>query len=80
VKIWVNQKLIHTNPELRPLHAGADIISTTLKPGWNSLLVKLAQPGQAGEFCVRLAQPDGSSIPGLQINAAGPMKNQLASP
>jgi hypothetical protein len=75
VKVWLNQKLVHTNPALRVLRPGADTLSATLQPGWNSLLVKLAQPGQSGAFCVRLLEPDRTPVKGLRIDPAGPRRN-----
>jgi hypothetical protein len=75
VKIWLNQKLIHANGTVRVLHPGADKLAATLNPGWNSLLVKMAQPGQGGFFCARLLKPDGTPLDDLRIAAAGPGKN-----
>ena len=44
---------------------GQDKANVKLRPGWNLLLVKVTQCTGPWSFCARLAQPDGSPLPGL---------------
>jgi hypothetical protein len=59
VRIWLNDKLIHTNPAYRGAYPDQDRIPVTLKKGWNKLLVKVLQGGGGWGFYVRFIDPEG---------------------
>jgi hypothetical protein len=69
VKVWLNDKLIHSHNTFRAVQPGADKVNVTLKAGWNSLLLKVTQLNQGWGFCARVLKPDGSAIEGLRYNA-----------
>ena len=69
VKVWLNEKLVHSNNTFRGLHPGSDKVNVILKSGWNSLLLKVTQLNQGWEFCARILKPDGSPIEGLRYDA-----------
>ena len=72
VKVWLNEKLVHSHNTFRGLQPGSDKVNVTLKSGWNSLLLKVTQLNQGWEFCARVLKPDGGSIEGLRYAAAPP--------
>jgi hypothetical protein len=39
-KIWINGKLVHSKWALRGTRLGDDMVETTLKKGWNTVLIK----------------------------------------
>ena len=69
VKVWWNEKLVHTNNATRGLTPGSDKINVTLKQGWNPLMLKVTQYCLGWEYCVRIVKPDGSKLPGLKYEA-----------
>jgi HEAT repeat protein len=69
VKVWFNDKMVHANNVARGLTAGSDKVNVTLKPGWNTLLLKITQLNQGWEYCGRLVKRDGSHLDGLQFAA-----------
>ena len=71
VKVWLNGTVVHANNTSRGLTGPADKVKITLKPGWNDLLLKVTQNNLGWGFWVRLTNPDGSRLTGLQ-SAASP--------
>lgn len=59
VRIWLNDKLIHTNPAYRGAYPDQDRIPVALKKGWNKLLVKVLQGGGGWGFYARFIDPEG---------------------
>jgi hypothetical protein len=71
-KVWLNGKLIHSNPIGGAATPGKFKVDTTLKPGFNALLMKVAQVSGPWEFCFRICKPDSSKLEGLRIQATPP--------
>ena len=69
VKVWLNGALVHAYNVARPLQIGSDKVNVNLKTGWNTLVMKITQNNLGWEFSVRLLQPDGSHLDGLQFAA-----------
>jgi hypothetical protein len=62
VRIWLNGRLVHTNPAYRGAYPDQDRIRVSLSRGWNSLLIKVL-PGAGGwGYYVRFADPEHSLI------------------
>jgi hypothetical protein len=59
VRVWLNDKLVHTNPAYRGAYPDQDRISVHLKEGRNKLLIKVLQGGGGWGFYVRFVDPDG---------------------
>ena len=59
IRIWLNSKLIHSNPAYRGAYPDQDKILVELKKGWNTLLVKILQGGGGWGFYVRFIDPEG---------------------
>ena len=59
VRIWLNDRLVHTNPAYRGCYPDQDRIPVTLKKGENKLLIKVLQGGGGWGFYVRFIDPDG---------------------
>jgi hypothetical protein len=78
VKVWFNNKLVHTNNTFRGLQPGSDKVNVTLNQGWNRLLLKVTQLNQGWAFCARLLTPDGRHLDGLKFDAS-PQKTQTTS-
>lgn len=58
VRIWLNEKLIHTNPAYRGAYPDQDKIPVILEKGWNRLLVKVLQGGGGWGYYVRFIDPE----------------------
>jgi len=58
VRVWLNDKLIHTNPAFRGAYPDQDIIPVELKQGWNKVLIKVLQGGGGWGFYVRIVDPE----------------------
>lgn len=67
VKVWLNQRVVHTNNIFRGLTPGEDKIKVSLNKGWNALLLKVTQLNAGWGFCARFRKPDGSRLDGLQF-------------
>ena len=59
VRIWLNEKLIHSNPAYRGAYPDQDKIPVVLKKGWNKILIKVLQGGGGWGFYARLIDPKG---------------------
>ena len=82
VKVWLNDKLVHTNNTFRGLQPGSDKVNVTLNPGWNQLLLKVTQLNQGWAFCVRFLTPDGRHLEGLEFDSRPPaaQRNRVNRP
>jgi hypothetical protein len=65
VLVRVNGKVVHTNPTARGVTPDQDAVEVSLEPGWNDILVKVAQFAGAWGVCLRLVEPDRSEPKGL---------------
>lgn len=70
VKAWFNGERVIAHNYVGALRVGADKADITLKPGWNTLLLKVTQNNQMWEFCARIVRPDGSPLTGLRYDLA----------
>jgi hypothetical protein len=59
VRVWLNDRLVHSNASYRSLSADQDRIKVTLRKGWNKLLVKVLTGAGGWGFALRFADPDG---------------------
>ncbi|HOX04846.1 MAG TPA: hypothetical protein PK280_00480 [Planctomycetota bacterium] len=64
-QVRVNGKMVHTNPAARGVVPDQDAVEVTLEPGWNDIVVKVAQFAGAWGVCLRLTEPDRSEAKGL---------------
>jgi hypothetical protein len=58
IKIWLNDKLVHTNPAYRGAYPDQDKIKVNLNQGKNTLLLKILQGGGGWGFYARFVDPD----------------------
>jgi hypothetical protein len=58
VRIWLNEKLVHSNPAYRGAYPDQDKVPVELKQGWNKLLVKVLQGGGGWGFYLRFVDPE----------------------
>lgn len=68
-RVWLNETQVWMNSTLRSLSPDQDRIPVELKQGWNKLLLKISQGFGYWAFTVRIVDPEGNSIPGLQAAA-----------
>jgi hypothetical protein len=61
-KIWVNGAKVFELFTARALQVDQDRVPITLKPGPNTILLKIRQDTQGWEFCARLVTPDGRPV------------------
>lgn len=59
VRVWINGKLVHTNPAYRGAYPDQDHIPVSLKKGWNTLMIKVLQGGGGWGYYVRFVDPEG---------------------
>jgi hypothetical protein len=59
VRVWLNDKLIHSNPAFRGAYPDQDRVAVELKRGGNKLLLKVLQGGGGWGFYVRFVDPEG---------------------
>lgn len=71
VKVWINDKLVHSNSATRPCTPGQDKVKVGLKKGWNAVLVKVTQGGGEWELSFRVARPDGTALEGMKVSVEG---------
>ena len=69
-KIWLNGESIYTDNTAHPVEIDRATIPVTLKPGKNSLLVKVCDEEIFWGFYLRITDPDGKPFDDLTFNAA----------
>lgn len=67
IKIWLNGAVVIDKDVPRSFKLNEDQTKVTLKEGWNPLLVKVVNGGGGWEAAVRLASPEGGTLPGLKF-------------
>ena len=72
-KIWLNGKEVFTHKRTRSAEIDRDIIPVTLKPGKNSILVKVCEEEVTWGFYLRITDTDGKPFDDLIMNE--PEKN-----
>lgn len=72
IKVWLNGQVVHANNATRPCSPGQDKVNVKLKPGPNTLLVKVTQSGGEWSVCCRAAAPDGKPLDGVTVAPNGP--------
>ncbi|MBL1215888.1 MAG: hypothetical protein D8M59_00150 [Planctomycetes bacterium] len=70
VKVWLNGDVIHNNNAMRGLSLGQDVVNTTLKEGWNTLLLKITQGGGDWRAACRIRSTDGFHVDGLRVDSS----------
>ena len=66
LKVWINDKIVHTNDTARPLQPGSDKAKVELREGWNRLMIKVTQNNLDWEFCARFLNPYGTRLKGVK--------------
>jgi hypothetical protein len=59
VRVWINGRLVHTNPTYRAAEPDLDRVTVRLEKGWNRVLIKDLQGAGGWGFYARFADPDG---------------------
>jgi hypothetical protein len=59
VRVWIDDRLVHSNPAYRGAYPDQDAVPVRLKKGWNKVLVKILQGDGGWGFYFRFADPDG---------------------
>ncbi len=70
VRVWINGKLVHSNPAARPVRPGEDQARAELRQGENVVLMKVVQYAGQWGACLRVRSPDGKHLDG--VREAGP--------
>ncbi len=71
IKLWVNREVIHANNTDRGVVPGQDKVQAAFRQGWNDLLAKITQNGGGCGMSLRIANTDGTEIPGLRVDPHG---------
>ncbi|MDO8586082.1 MAG: fibronectin type III domain-containing protein [Armatimonadota bacterium] len=72
VKVWLNGANIWTNDVLRGCTPDQDKVSAHLAPGWNRLLLKVAQNTSNWALATRVCDSAGNPIPGVTTSTNPP--------
>jgi HEAT repeat protein len=67
VKVWLNDKVVHSNNVIRGNTPGEDKVKISLNRGVNRLLLKVTQGGGEWSACCRLRAPDGAPLNGVTV-------------
>ena len=59
VRVWINDRLVHSNPAYRGAYPDQDRVPVHLRQGWNKVLLKVLQGDGGWGYYVRFADPDG---------------------
>ena len=71
-KVFLNGKEVFTNTGAHSVRIDRYTIPVTLKPGENSILVKVCNEEVKWEFYLRITNPDGKPFTDLKINSSAP--------
>ena len=71
-KVFLNGEEVFTNTGAHSVRIDRSIIPVTLKPGENSILVKVCNEEVKWEFYLRITDPDGKPFTDLEINSPDP--------
>jgi len=69
LKAWLNGSVVHANNAMRGLTVGSDRGTVRLKPGANTLLLKITQGGGDWKVCCRIRRPDGFALEGMSFRS-----------
>ena len=69
IKLWLNDEGEHQDAK--------SVVQTTLRQGWNTLMLKVYQDDAAWGFSCRILNPSGSPLPGIRVD---PLARSLAPP
>lgn len=67
VKIWLNDKVVHSNNAVRPCSPGQDKVKIKLNKGENTLMVKLTQGGGEWALSCRICSPDSKPLSNISV-------------
>ncbi len=59
VRVWINDRLVHSNPAYRGAYPDLDTIPVRLRKGWNKVMLKVLQGDGGWGYYARFADPDG---------------------
>lgn len=65
IKVWLNGTNVFTDDVYRGCVDGQDKKAVNLNAGWNKLLVKISQNGNAWQFIFRICDSSGNPISGI---------------
>ena len=71
-KVFLNGEQVFTNTGAHSVRIDRYTIPVTLKPGENSILVKVCNEEVKWEFYLRITDPDGKPFTDLEINSPDP--------
>ena len=69
-KVWLNGKEVFTNTNAHSVRVDRYTVPVTLKPGENSILVKVCNEEVKWEFFLRITDPTGKSFTDLEISTS----------
>ena len=67
VKVWLNDTVVHENNAARGLTRAEDKLDAVLNPGWNRLLLKIAQGSGEWGFTCGIKTPAGGNVEGMRF-------------
>jgi HEAT repeat protein len=71
-KVWLNGKLVFSDPTGGAAAPGEHKVAVELRPGWNPLMLKVAQISGPWQFCLRVTGPDGRRLEDLRTSPRPP--------
>ena len=68
VKVWLNNKIVHSNMVGRGLTRGSDKVKVKLLKGRNEIFVKVSQISGGWEFCLEILQENGERAKNIEVD------------
>jgi len=69
IKVWLNNKVVHSNNIARTITRDEDKVAVTLLNGWNGLMMKITQSGGTWSACAHFRSLDGGKLSGLKFTS-----------
>jgi hypothetical protein len=69
IKVWLNDKLVHSKNIMRGHHQAEDIVEVSLKEGWNTVLMKITQGTGGWSASLVITDRNGEWIDGLKYKS-----------
>jgi hypothetical protein len=66
-KLWVGGKLVHESPDEGRIILDREVLPVSLPAGTTPILVKVCNNRRDWGFVLRITDPDGKPVPGLQV-------------
>jgi tetratricopeptide (TPR) repeat protein len=79
VRVWLNGRMVFERDAHRDPGFDQDVVGVHLRPGWNALLVKVAQSTGPWGLRLRITDPAGAALNGISLSSDQKRKHVAAT-